>query len=162
MKRLFIILVLMVGITAVFAQYPLAKRQSQLNLGFGLTGWGVPVYIGFDHGVHKDISMGAEFSFRSIRHDDHKDHSVIGISGNTNYHFNHILSIPRDWDFYAGINVGYYIVSNSDENSSYHSQLRLAGQVGGRYYFNNNLGVNLEFGGGNAFSGGKLGLSVKL
>jgi hypothetical protein len=35
-------------------------------------------------------------------------------------------------------------------------------QVGGRYYFTEKVGINLEVEGGNAFSGGKFGLSIKL
>ena len=42
------------------------------------------------------------------------------------------------------------------------SGLGIGGQVGGRYYFNDKVGINLEFGGGNAFGGGKVGVSVRL
>ena len=36
-------------------------------------------------------------------------------------------------------------------------------QIGGRYYFTNKVGINLEFGGGhNTLSGGKIGISIKL
>lgn len=160
MKKLYLALVLMIGLTAIFAQNPVAKGQAQLNAGLGLGGWGIPVYFGFDYGIHKDVTMGAEASFRTITRKHHKDHSVIGISGNVNYHFNHVLSIPQDWDFYAGLNVGYYSVSDPDDD--YDSHLGLSAQIGGRYYFTDTVGVNLEFGGGNAFSGGKLGLSFKL
>lgn len=156
----------MVAITAVFAKGPISEGQAQLNLGLGFSSWGVPVYAGLDFGLSRDVSLGAEVSYRSYREDyhDHKyDHSVTGISGNVNYHFNHILSIPEDWDFYAGANVGYYIVQKQDDYpGDYNSGLGLAGQVGARYYFTNSVGVNVEFGGGNAFSGGKLGLSIKL
>lgn len=162
MRKLFIIIVLIVGVTAIFAQNPVAQGQTQVNAGFGLTGWGVPIYLGLDFGVHKDITLGGEVSFRSLRNTNSGDHTIIGLSGNANYHFNYILNLPTDWDFYAGVNVGYFIVSNSNNDDSYHSQLGIAGQIGGRYYFTDVLGVNLEFGGGNAFSGGKLGLSIKL
>ena len=27
--------------------------------------WGVPVYLGLDYGVHPDITLGGEISFRS-------------------------------------------------------------------------------------------------
>jgi len=40
--------------------------------------------------------------------------------------------------------------------------LGLGAQVGGRYYISNKVALNLEFGGGNAFSGGKFGLTFKL
>jgi hypothetical protein len=38
----------------------------------------------------------------------------------------------------------------------------LGAQIGGRYYLSDKVGLNLEFGGGNAFSGGKFGVSIKL
>jgi hypothetical protein len=148
-----------------FAQNSLPKGRAQLNLGVGLSSWGIPVYIGLDFGVHPDISIGGEISFRSY-HDnwsgDRYNHSVIGISGNGNYHFNRILSLPSQWDFYAGLNVGFYIWNSPDAYKGDHtSGLGLGGQIGGRYFFTNKFALNLEFGGGNAFSGGKLGLTLK-
>lgn len=113
MKKVLLSLAAVIAIVAIFAQNPVAKNQTQINAGVGLSSWGVPVYLGFDHGVHKDITMGMELSYRAYRDDDkdHDDyrHNVIGISGNANYHFNHILNIPRNWDFYAGLNLGFYI-----------------------------------------------------
>jgi hypothetical protein len=155
---------------AVSAQSPIAKGQSQLNFGVGFSSWGVPLYFGFDHGVHKDITLGAEFSFRNFN-DNYRNQryrrSIIGFSGNANYHFNTILNIPSNWDFYAGLNLGFYHWTNRERDrdlyrDGYNSGVGLGAQVGGRYYFNKNVGVNLEFGGGNAFSGGKFGLSILL
>ncbi len=150
----------------MFAQAPIAVGQSQFNAGVGFSSWGVPVYLGLDYGVHPDITLGAEASFRSYRErrkDNRYNHSIIGISGNANYHLNRILNIPSEWDFYAGLNLGFYVWSSpGDYDGSGSSGLGLGGQVGGRYYFTDTFGVNLEFGGGNAFSGGKFGLSIKL
>jgi outer membrane immunogenic protein len=166
MKKLLLIaaFVLVSGLT--FGQSALPKGNAQLNLGFGLSGWGVPFYIGLDYSVHDDITIGGEFSYRSYRenwHSDYYRHNIMGFSGNANYHFNTILEIPRNWDFYAGLNIGFYAWSSPDGYEGDHaSELGLGGQIGGRYYFNNKVGINLEFGGGNAFSGGKFGLSIKL
>jgi outer membrane immunogenic protein len=140
-----------------------------LNAGLGFSTWGLPVYVGFDYGVHQDISVGGELSFRSYsdnwykRHRErYHRHTILGISANGNYHFNTILKIPTEWDFYAGINLGFYIWSSSHDNHGGGSSgIGLGGQIGGRYYFNDNVGINLEFGGGNAFSGGKIGISYK-
>lgn len=166
MNKLMITLVLLLAVTAVFAQYPLAKSQTQINAGLGFSNWGVPVYVGLDYGVGRDVSLGGEVSYKSYTEDyDHHDykHTVYSFSGNVNYHFNHIMNIPRNWDFYAGLNVGFYVWNSPDD---YHgdntSGLGLGAQIGGRYYFTDAFGVNLEFGGGNAFSGGKVGISVKL
>jgi len=149
----------------MFGQSPVSVGKTQLNLGVGFSGWGVPFYIGLDYGIHKDITLGGEFSYRSYRDNwNHKDynHSIMGFSGNCNYHFNSIMRIPQNWDFYAGLNVGFYVWSSDNEYKGDHSSgLGLGAQIGGRYYFNNRVGLNLEFGGGNAFSGGKIGVSIK-
>jgi hypothetical protein len=167
MKKQFVILLFLLFLGQLtFAQYALPKGKSQLNAGVGFSSWGTPVYLGFDYGVHKDISLGGELSYRGYRDrwdGYYYDHNVIGISGNGNYHFNHALSIPKNWDFYAGLNLGFYIWSSPDNyQGSHSSSLGLGAQVGGRYYITNKVALNLEFGGGNAFSGGKFGLTFKL
>lgn len=165
-KFLYSILFALATTTLLCAQNPLAKGQTQLNMGIGFSNWGVPVYFGFDHGVHPDITLGAELSFRNYNerwNNNRYDHSIIGISGNANYHFNTIMNISPEWDFYAGLNLGFYHwKSDKDYNGSYTSGLGLGAQIGGRYFFNEKFGINLEFGGGNAFSGGKFGLTIKL
>lgn len=166
MKKQLLILSFLLFSSLIYAQSPIAKGESQINVGLGLSSWGVPVYIGFDHGVHPDITVGGELSYRSYSDkyaNVNYDHSVIGISGNGNYHFNRVLEIPKNWDFYAGLNLGFYIWNSpSDYHGSHSSELGLGAQVGGRYYFSDKIGLNLEFGGGNAFSGGKIGLTFKL
>ncbi len=166
MKKLFTTLVLILATTAMFAQAPIAVGQTQFNAGLGLSSWGLPVYLGLDFGVHPDITMGPEVSFRSYRDNwggRRHNHSIIGISGNANYHFNRVLNIPSNWNFYAGLNLGFYAWRSPDDyEGSRTSGLGLAGQIGGRYYFTDTFGLNLEFGGGNAFSGGKFGISIKL
>ena len=59
------ILLLMMSSSYSFAQSPIAKGQAQINIGLGLSNWGIPVYAGLDYGIHKDITLGAEMSFRS-------------------------------------------------------------------------------------------------
>jgi outer membrane immunogenic protein len=168
MKKTFFLfafaLILISGNTFGQTSAPLSKTQ--LNFGVGFSGWGIPLYIGIDHYVHPDISIGGELSYRSYREnwkDEHYSHNVIGLSLNGNYHFNRLLRISQDWDFYAGLNLGFYIWSSPNDYIGNHSSgLGIGAQIGGRYYFSRNIGLNLEFGGGNAFSGGKLGLSIRL
>jgi hypothetical protein len=166
MKKQILTFILVFATIAIFAQSPLLKGKSQINAGVGFSTWGVPVYLGFDYGVHPDISLGAELSYRGYndkwREHNYK-HSVIGFLGNANYHFNTILNIPSNWDFYAGLNIGFYSWNSpNDYEGSHTSGLGLGAQIGGRYFFSDKVGVNLEFGGGNAFSGGKFGLTIKL
>jgi hypothetical protein len=165
MKK-WIILVLLFAFGTVQAQNALDKGQFQFNGGVGLSSWGLPIYLGLDYGITEDITIGGEMSFRSYQ--DHWSglpyrHSIIGFAGNGNYHFNNLLSIPENWDFYAGLNLGFFIWNSPETyGGSGASGLGFGGQVGGRYYFNEKLGVNVEFGGGNASTGGKLGISVRL
>lgn len=149
-----------------FSQNSLSEGSTQLNLGVGFSGWGVPLYLGFDHAVSSDVTLGGELSYRAYRENwnhVYYDHSITGISGNANYHFNNLLGIPRNWDLYAGLNLGFYIWGSPDTYEGSHtSELGLGAQVGGRYFISRKVGLNLEFGGGNAFSDGKFGITIKL
>jgi outer membrane immunogenic protein len=166
MRILTLLLFCSLSLPALRGQYALAEGSSQLNAGLGFSTWGAPVFIGFDYGIDQDVSLGAEVSFRSYRErwqGDRYAHRIIGISGNGNYHFNSILEIPQEWDVYAGVNVGFYIWSSDERyGGSRSSGLGLGAQVGGRYYFSEKFAVNMEFGSGNAFSGGKVGITVKI
>lgn len=149
-----------------YGQSPLPVGRNQVNFGVGLSTYGVPLYLGIDHSVGRDVTIGAEVSYRSYN-EKFKDlsyrHSITGISGNFNYHFNSVFKIPQTWDLYAGLNLGFYVWTSPDGYTGTHSSgLGVGAQVGGRYYFSKKTAINLEFGGGNAFSGGKFGLSIKL
>lgn len=166
MKKL-VLLVAVALISAIsFSQGPLSVGKNQLNVGVGLSGWGVPIYIGLDHGISRDLTIGGEFSFRSYNenwNNNEYNHNIVGISANLNYHFNTVLNIPNQWDFYAGPNLGFYSWSSPDTyEGSNNSGLGFGAQIGGRYYLSNKIGLNFEFGSGNAFSGGKFGLTFKL
>lgn len=167
MRNFILSLVLFVCVNTTFAQAPLGKGNTQLNAGFGFSSYGLPIYAGLDYGVHPDVSLGVEASYRSYKERWDKNdynHSLTGISGNVNYHFNRIMNIPRKWNFYAGLSIGVYIWSSPDGyKGSRSSGLGLGGQLGGRYFFSNSFGLNLEVGGGggNNFSGGKFGITYK-
>jgi hypothetical protein len=68
------------------------------------------------------------------------------------------LNIPQNWDFYAGLNIGFRIGLDNATSSG----LDLGAQVGGRYYWNDKWGVNVEFGGGSTMAGGGVGLSLRM
>ena len=125
---------------SIYAQEedPISKEQLQLNAGLGFSGWGVPIYVGLDYYVHPDITIGGELSYRNYKETFFEikySHSIIGISGNGNYHFNTLLNIPSNWDLYAGLNLGFYIwnTSESGYKGSGSSGLGLGAQIGGRY-----------------------------
>lgn len=172
MKKIILAALLATG-TLAFAQR-IQKGESQINAGVGFgSNYGVPVYVGFDHGVHPDITVGAQASFASKNYsspgyNDFKG-SWFGIGINANYHFNTLLSIPNNWDVYAGATLAYnsftYYWPNNSEIKGFagsSSGVGFAGQVGARYYFTDKFGLNIEWGGGTVASGGKFGISYKL
>lgn len=163
MKKLVVIFSLIVLAATVTAQSPLAKGRKQINAGVGISGWGIPIYVGMDFGVGKNFTLGLEGSFRFHNErlgGNRYNSTIIGISGNGNYHFNTLLKIPSEWDFYAGLNLGFFVwTTPSNYPGDGSSGLGVGLQVGGRYFFQPNFGLNIEFGGSNAFSGGKFGIT---
>jgi hypothetical protein len=154
------------AITQAHSQYALQTGKMQFNGGIGLSSWGLPLYAGVDYGFDKNISFGGELSFRSFNErvfGARYTSSIIGVAGNANYHFVEMLGIDDLFDVYAGLNVGVYIWNTSgDYLGNGGTGLGIGAQIGGRYYFKKNMAVNVELGGGNAFSGGKVGLSILL
>ena len=158
------------------AQAPLKVGENQFNFGIGTSSWGLPIYVGFEHGIHEDISVGGELSFRNYNYHyailsrDYKTNvTIIGILANGNYHFNRVLNIPSKWDLYAGLNAAFYLwnYSSSDgSNITFSSNqgtgIRIGTQLGVRYFLNNKWGINFEAGRGTSLSNGKLGLTFKL
>lgn len=167
MRSLFLSLISIFLISGIAsAQSPLEAGGIQLNAGVGFSGWGLPIYVGADFGATDDISIGGEFSYRNYRNKiigTTYNHRVMGILINGNYHFNTVLEIPDPFDFYAGLSLGYYVwTSDAKYPGNSDDGIGLGIQIGGRYYFTDKVGVNLEIGGGSTVSGGKLGLTIKL
>ncbi|TRX34150.1 hypothetical protein FNW52_14025 [Flavobacterium sp. ZT3R18] len=169
MKKLILIIAFGFISNGVFAQSPLEEGGVQLNAGVGTSGWGIPVYFGLDYGIAKDFTLGGQISFQTnndpyyYNNNNYNHNSAIGIGANGNYHFNRILDIPSKFDFYAGASLTAYIwnYDNNDYNPGY-DPLNLGLQVGGRYFFTDKFGINLELGGGSATSGAKFGVTFKL
>lgn len=168
MKRLFLAGVLaLFGTVAVNAQR-VQKGETQLNAGVGFNSgyYGTPIYAGVDYGVHPDITVGASASYVSFKPYANDKASWFGVGVNGNYHFNRLLSIPNNWDLYAGLTLAYnsFSYDNKDVQGVYSvntSGIGLVGQVGARYYFTEKFGLNVEFGGGDIATGGKVGISYK-
>ncbi len=170
MKHFFIIL-FSLCLSSVFAQGSLEKGKAQINAGFGVSGWGVPVYAGVDFAVHESITVGGNISYRnnSESYSGNKySQSLTVINFNGNYHFNKLLELPDPWDLYAGATLGYYVWSDVKWNNGngvvYGGESSGIGagiQIGGRYFFTDKFGVNLELGGGTG-TGASLGVTFKL
>ena len=141
------------------AQSPIGKDGKQLNFGVGLYSGYIPLYIGVDFGVHPDITVGPQIGFDL-------NLTYMTFTGRGDYHFNTILNIPRDWDFYAGLNIGFVAHLNHDHHHYPYRRDRFSGldlglQMGGRYYWSRGWGINLEIGGGYNLSGARFGLSKR-
>ncbi|BDD06612.1 hypothetical protein [Aureibacter tunicatorum] len=159
MKRFFGALIMIIAFTATssFAQRNWSGNR-MFNAGLGFANKGVPVYAGVEFGVHPDITVGGEISYLSYRHNNHRN-NIFGFQGLANYHFGRILNMSSEWDFYAGANLGFNVYNKAANEDNNYSNLSLGLQIGGRYYFNNNLALNLELLGGNNIYGGRIGIS---
>jgi len=136
-------------IGTIFAQTgvaPLSKGEKQLNLGLGISSYGLPVYAGIDFAVHNDWTVGP--AVKVIIDENFR----FGAIGRFDYHWNRLIGISSEWDFYAGANLGFNVGDDFD--------LDIGLQVGGRWYWSDKWALNLEFGGGTSF-GSVIGVSMK-
>ena len=151
MKKILLLLSLTLILTSLDAQNggvaPLAKGDKQLNFGTGFSNGGIPVFVSMDFAVHKDVTVTPEV------HAKIGDNFKGGVLVKGDYHWNALIGIPSNWDFYAGARVGFDF---GDE-----LELDLGIQVGGRWYWSEKWGLNVEFGGGTGYST-TVGLSMKL
>lgn len=154
--------------TNLQAQYK--KGDNLLNVGVGLgvyTYGGLPIGASFEHGITEDISVGAFFDYLSWKN-NYQTYNYswrfmyFGARGS--YHFNELLKLDNDKiDVYAGVGLGYYVVSTSDNlvtgYKGYGNKLFYSVHFGGRYYLANNLAAFTELGYG--VSRLRLGLTLK-
>lgn len=151
MKRIVLLFGIILVSSGLFAQEgeaPLSKGDMQINFGLGFSNWGLPVYGSLDIAVHDDVTIGPEISVIF-------DSNVVyfGAVARGDYHFNRIIGIPPEWDFYAGGSLGFR--AGHDFNALF------GVQVGGRWYWDERWALNVELGGG-SFFGGHIGVSFKL
>lgn len=168
-----VLLLAVVGSSLAFGQRAL-KNDVQINAGIGFGNKYGPTsfYAGVDYGIHQDITIGAEARIGSKNYyyfDERYKGNWFSIGANGNYHFNTLLKIPNKWDVYAGATVGFnsfnYDHPNSWDNNGWKSPndngVGVSVQAGGRYYFTNNFGVNIEVSEGSLHSGAKAGITYK-
>ncbi len=167
MKKL--LLTMTIGMFSILgqAQYALSPGDNQLNVGVGASGYGIPIYLGFDHGFDESISFGAQVAWRGYSRNyfgQNYRNSITNFSVNANYHFGSLLELSEEIDLYGGANIGVFIWSyGSGYYEAGRTGLGIGLQIGGRYYLNDKFALNLEFGGGyNAIGDGKVGISVRL
>jgi len=149
MKKLFFAFILTLGAVSVHGQ----NQGSHINAGLGLDGRGIPIYGSYDWGFRDDFNLGVGASLSTGGND--YDGGIFGAGFFTQWYADRILDIPSDFDVYAGLGVYYYTYKNGDD-------LDLGLFVGGRYYFNDSMGVNLELGAGSTLAGAKIGVTWQL
>jgi hypothetical protein len=149
MKRIALIVGMFFIAATMYAQgvAPLAKGEKQLNFGLGSSNYGIPAYVGMDFAIHDDITLGPVVKVRIA------EDISFGLLGRGDYHFNRVIGIPGNFDFYAGASVGFFTGNDSG--------LDIGIQVGGRWYWSDKWGLNVEIGGGTGY-GTSVGLSMKM
>ena len=151
MKKITIVFAFLMMSAMIYAQgeAPLSQGEKQMNFGIGF-GSGIPVYWGMEWAVHNDVTVGGVAAVNLDGFD------WISLNAKGDYHWNRLIGIPSNWDFYAGVGLGVEI--GFDGNST---GFDFDIHVGGRWYWSEKWGLNLEIGGGNGF-GTTLGVTMKM
>ena len=160
--------------TNSFAQYnPYTDGSGLATVGVGFSGWGIPIFVRYEHPVADNITVGGAASFQthSENWSSYKwKHTIVGLNARGSYHFNEIINAPDEWDFYGGVSLGYYIWNTKYDGpgSAYvysgggSGGFNIGAHVGATYFVKDNLGITVELGGGSVLAGGTLGVTFVL
>jgi len=137
----------------VFAtMFTFGQANKGLNFGLGLSSGGFPVYVNYD------IPVGANLTIAPSVQANLNGFDWITPAAKIDFYFDNMMDLPETFDFYAGGNIGFTIyLGKASGTSGLHAGI----EVGGRWWFKENMGLNLEFSGGTGF-GTKIGLSMKM
>ncbi len=161
MKKLLSVSIFIVLAAAISFGQTYKKGDNNLNIGIGpgLAGiygsMDVPsISVGYQVGVHQKFSVGGIVGYSSSSYGYSKyewTYRYIFIGGRGEYHF--IDADIENLDLYAGITLGYNIVSVTEPSgfngygySAEGSYLLYGFHAGGRYYFTPKIGAFLELG----------------
>ncbi len=144
-----------------------SKNDKLLNIGIGINSYysgGIPFGASYEQGITDNISVGANADYLSNDYLSFK-FTAIYIGVRASYHVNELLNIKSDKiDLYGGPTLGYRSFSWKDNDidygDSYGSGIYLGAYAGGKYYFNNKLGVFAELGAIGS-TNARVGLAVK-
>ncbi|NMM50607.1 hypothetical protein [Marinigracilibium pacificum] len=146
------------------------KGLTQISVGVGTSGWGVPIFADVQFGVTDFITVGPRISYASktYRHAGYRyDASVFTLAAVGNYHFSRHINVPQELDLYGGLELGY-AAWNDDWNDDYgpydgnSSTIYLGINVGAKYFFSPNFGAMVEFGGGTGTGNALIGVTFGL
>lgn len=141
--------------TSSFAQFnPYSENTKMVTVGIGASFYGIPVYLRYEQPIIDNVSIGGSLSYQSrTRYDGYYDwkHTNVGIVGRGSYHFNELLNATDEWDFYAGVSLGYYFenhkydgIGNPIYRGSGYGGFDIGPHVGARYFVTDNIGLNAE------------------
>ncbi len=130
-----------------------------------------PIFAQLDFGIADKISVGGTVGYASSKFGYttyNWRYTYILIGARANYHWGkHLSALPESLDLYAGLNLGYYIVNvNYDGytgggfSDGVGNSVFFGGQVGGRWFFKENLAAFAEVGAGIAYL--KIGINFRL
>ena len=152
-KVTFILVVLTT--TTLFAQQngAFSKGDKLLNIGIGVNSFydgGIPLGASFEKGITNNISVGLNADYLSSDYASLK-FTAIYFGVRASYHVNNLLKIESNKiDVYGGPTLGYRSFSWKDTDQklgdNYGSGLYLGAYAGGRYYFNDHIGLFAEAG----------------
>jgi len=153
MKKIIFIAIMFLSGTGLYAQSftdGLPKGAIQFTAGLGLNSYGLPLFVQMDYSLIQNVTV-SPYAGLSLWSPD----SQLRLAVYADYHFNQLLQLSREWDLYAGINMGFRFNISPQTGTS---GLKAGIQFGGRYFWNKSWGVNLQFGGGLDY-GGRIGIT---
>ncbi|MBN2615754.1 MAG: hypothetical protein JXR71_08685 [Bacteroidales bacterium] len=132
----------------------MAQEKGQYSMGSTHLNFG-PVYAGVDFTVQDNITVGPVVTYDWSYYDSNlgEFRAAFNLSGKADYHFGTILGLPEQWDLYGGVRVGVGFGSKT--------RLLSGVEIGGRWFWNDKWGLNVESVYGN-YWGGNVGVTMKL
>ena len=159
-----VLLVSSLAITGASAQPKNGDNVITAGLGLGYPGlYGTsgmpPIFVSFDHGIVSNFSVGGIVSYSTSSYEfasDYKwSYTYMFVGARGAYHFGPMMKeIPKNIDLYAGVTLGYHIVSTSFTGknealvpySAGGSYMGFGFYGGARYYFTPKFGATAEVG----------------
>ena len=148
MKRISTLLI--IAFFATFTAH--AQGESAITKGQKQLNFGAPGYIGLDFCIHNWVTLGPKVAYNIF------DNGNVKAGVVADFHFNELLGIPNNWDVYAGASAGWKFKTDNNNGSD---GFDIGGQIGGRWFWSDKWGLNLE-GGFSGSVGGGIGLTMRM
>ncbi len=154
MKKFFLMVAVALSVASVASAQTFSNGDKKItaNLGFG-GGYGTPIAFSYEQGVVDltnvmAIGVGGYLGHTSYT-SNHYSYSNMYLAAMGNWHYTGV----NNFDFYAGIRLGYNVAGGSWDDDSYSGSydvtqggLFFQTHIGANYYFNPNWAINAELG----------------